>query len=203
MPGEDLIGPLNAHVRGMKRDWLTLLGPDDWAPGAVATVSAEVLTYLNVPADTQTWQVSLAHDPVFGDADAGLMVMARDPEHWTHLVQWVIGAERFSLTIADRQALTLYEHPLMNPSRDGGATVGQDAARDLPLFLGEYGWRLALSPMERQTNVNGEGVMLTPKPDTPFGLLGEQRVGDQPWAQCRVYIDEAVKHIVFDLPKEE
>lgn len=201
-PGEDLIGPLNAHLRGMKGDWLTLLGQDDWAPGGVAAVPAEVLTYLNVPPDTQTWQVSLAHHPVFGDANAGLMVMARDPQHWTHLVQWVIGPDKLALTIADRQGLVWYENPMMDPSADGGATTGQHAARDVPLFCGEYGWRLALAPMDIETNVNGEGVVLTPKPDTPFGLLGEERVGDQPWAKCRIYIDEAVEHFVFDLPKE-
>jgi hypothetical protein len=57
--------------------------------------------------------------------------------------------------------------------------------------------------MDIRTDVCGRGVVLTPKPDTPFGVLGDERVGDQPWAHCKVFYDEAVKHIVFDLPKEE
>jgi len=202
-PNDDLIGPINAHTRGMERDWLKLLAPDDWAAGSLAPLPAKALRYLNVPEGTTTWQVHLTGHPVFGDATAGLMILSTDPERWTHLVQWVIGPEKFALTVAERNGPVRYEEPGRGLSGDGGHTALTHAGKDLPLFLGEYGWRLALSPMDIRTDVCGNGVLLTPKPDTPFGVLGEERVGDQPWAHCKVFHDEAVKHIVFDLPKEE
>jgi len=69
--------------------------------------------------------------------------------------------------------------------------------------LGDSGRRLSLVPVNIEDLRDTNWWCVTPRPDTEVGLLERVKVGDTPWGKCRIYVDPAILHIVFDLPKEE
>jgi hypothetical protein len=72
----------------------------------------------------------------------------------------------------------------------------------LGAYCGEYGWRIAFSPTTWKGGWGPGGFYYTPVTDAPYGFLGEQTVGDQPWGRFVIYDDQLVFHIVFELPKK-
>ncbi len=81
--------------------------------------------------------------------------------------------------------------------------VVSQARGALRTVLGEYGVRLSLVPLFAEPVTGIENAwLLTPDPDYEVGLVERVKVGDTEWGRCRIYVDPAVLHVVFDLDEE-
>jgi len=197
---------VNEHTGGLRDMRLRLIDEPRWTAARQAEgVPPPLLPYLRMPADQPTAALDLRDDPVFGNAVAGLAAgdRGRNGETEAPLIQWVLGDDYLALTVVSRYAPRYYADMADVPWEDHPDTRTA-LTDDLYHYLGPYGRSLALVPVDIRGKANGgRGFIVTPRLDTPCGILGDQKVGDMPWGRCRIYVDRAILHIVFDLPKEE
>lgn len=207
----ELAGVAEPHTRRVRNQSCEFLTSQEWAKGADAPIPEKALEYLNLPAGTTCWQVSLEAHAILGTATVGLLafppgvqadgaVLHAVTAQGTPLdlgpdlprreiAQWVLSERFFALTVL---------RPTAPQTRWSVETYGvqEELTKRLAAYLGEYGWRLVLCPTSRKKL--GEGMLFRTVEGEPFGLDGKGRIGDQPWGRARVFVDQALLHVVFE-----
>ncbi len=205
---DDCLAEVQPFLSGLDELRVGLLDGADWAEASVEPAPDSVRRYAGLPDDTHCLTVRkprhaadraltaglLEMDDLTGGIDGGLVEGPR-------LVQWTLGGDWLSITVVSRQAPRLYGW--VNARCAHLPSEKRMLTQELTHCLGAYGRSLTLVPVDIQEGHAGRGLLVTPRPDTPYGLYGESTVGEQPWGRCRIYVDPAILHIVFDLPEEE
>ncbi len=191
---------VNAGSGGAASLRMRLLSSSEWRAGRIERVPATVLPYLDLPEDTECLSAHISGDRVLGNATAGLLLYQSwgDPAPYDR-VQWVLGEGWVGVTRYPLRPEAAYERHLSR----GPQGLNWRVADDLIDTLGHYGQLLSLVPVNTTAWRWQEHATIRPRPGTPYGLYGESTVGEQPWGKCRIYVDPAILHIVFDLPEEQ
>jgi len=176
-------------------------GTIDWDTARRQPVPNVVCNYLPVTRGTECLTVSSA-DAAPGAWLSGLLEPGPARSPTTGMIEgpmlWRLAGTRLSVTVVPDR-----EYPANGPSHRGLHALPTLAMIALPRLFGEYGRYLCLTPMRETLVEDGDALLLKPDPATEVGLLERVKVGDTPWGRCRIYVDPAILHIVFDLPKED
>lgn len=179
---------------------LRFVSAAQWTGGAVTPVPDEVARRLGLAPGTESLMIDLRSDPVLGDAKVGLLDCVDRRRSLQKPMQgpcqWVLARDYFAVTLVSQISLAM----------DGGRSSeppGEWLWHQLPMLLGGDGLRLTAVPVHKRRTFSGRGLLAWPAPDTLVGFPEQYRVGEQPWGRCRIYVDPAILHIVFDLPEEE
>jgi hypothetical protein len=195
------VNAYNAHAPRDLR--LHMLTEDEWAAGGVTAVPRQVAERLGVPDGTSTLAVAVAGHSDLGDATVGLLdceTREGDARDLGGPLQWALGGDYLAITVTSPEMVrTLYRAGKAQTAFALPWTI----ELELRTLLGDDGTRLCLVPVEMKDLGGRHSYLIAPEPDTVAGYPDRYRVGDAPWGKCRIYVDPAILHIVFDLPKEE
>jgi len=196
-PLPSLPDAVTALAAGLPSDTrLALLDGESWADGAAGEIPGRVAPYLNVAPQTRSWCVRSCGGAESDEGCAGLLEAPGTGEA-PRIVQWKLTDGHLAITAVERGLGGC------QPECRPGLLQRRAVAKDLRDLLGGYGASLGLVAAAVDEGPGPRGFLLTPAPDTPFGLYGESTVGEQPWGRCIIYAAPAILHVVFDLTEEE
>lgn len=177
---------------------LCVLTPAEWAGATEQAVPPAVVRFLALAPDARCVTRVLRRHPVFGNATVGLLHLDVPGDCDLSTVQWALDRDRLWVTALSPRAPAAIPTLVVRSDLEGCRRATSWVRR---ILRDDYGRRVSLVPADLSDDGPHRAFTFRLPPDTAIGILGEERVGDQPWGKCSGFVDAMTLHLAFELPK--